>query len=259
MGLYYQESGDKNAPLMVFLHGGGVSSWMWEKQIQYFTNYHCLTIDLPEQGKSSRIDHFTIRDSAEKIIVLTEKMSNGKKIVVIGFSLGAQVAIQMISMKPDLISSAVINSALVRPNAFFRKMIRPSVKFTFPLISIKYFARLQSKILYVSEEHFEAYYEETSQMKADSLIRILKENMSFEIPNDFNKARCKILVTVGEKEKGIMKKSAIDIVSSNSNCLGIIIPSVGHGVSLQKPNFFNQMVEKWLLECVLPINAIPIK
>lgn len=259
MDLYYQEYGDKNASLMVFLHGGGVSSWMWDNQIHYFTNYHCVTIDLPEQGKSKQMDHFSIRESAEKIIELIEKIANGKKVIVIGFSLGAQVAIQMLSMNADLISNAVINSALVRPNAFFEKLIRPSIKLTYPLIGNRYFSKLQSKTLYVGEEYFETYYKESSQMRSDTLIRILKENMSFKIPNDFNKARGKILVTVGEKEKALMKKSTRDIVSSNSNCVGIIIPNVGHGISLLNPNFFNQMIENWLQESILPQDAITIK
>lgn len=34
--LHSIEHGDKQASLMVFLHGGGVSSWMGEKQIEYF-------------------------------------------------------------------------------------------------------------------------------------------------------------------------------------------------------------------------------
>jgi pimeloyl-ACP methyl ester carboxylesterase len=96
-------------------------------------------------------------------------------------------------------------------------------------------------------------------MKSDTLIRILEENMSFELPNDFNNARGKILVTVGEKEKAIMKKSAIDIVSSNSNCKGIVIPNVGHGISMVNPNFFNQMIEKWIQEGALPQGAKTIK
>jgi pimeloyl-ACP methyl ester carboxylesterase len=34
--LHYEEYGDKNSTLMLFLHGGGVSGWMWDKQIQLF-------------------------------------------------------------------------------------------------------------------------------------------------------------------------------------------------------------------------------
>jgi pimeloyl-ACP methyl ester carboxylesterase len=253
--LYYQEYGDENAPLVVFLHGGGVSSWMWDKQVDYFTSYHCVTIDLPEQGESTQSGYFSIRYSAEKVIELLEKLADGKEIIVIGFSLGAQVAIQMLSMKPNLIDHAVITSALVRPNALVRKMIPLMIKTTFPLLRNRSFSKLQSKVLYIDEDYFEIYYKETSQMKSDTLIRILKENMSFKVPSDFTKAKTNILVTVGEKEKAIMKKSANDIVSSNSNCTGVIIPNVGHGISLQDPHYFNEMIEKWLQGSVLQVEV----
>lgn len=259
MGLHYQEYGDKNDSLMVFLHGGGVSSWMWDKQIQYFSHYHCMTIDLPEQGASKCTENFSIQLSADIINELIEKKANGKEVIVIGFSLGAQVTIQMLSINPNLIDYAFINSALVRPNSFLRKMIRPSIKLTFPLVKNRSFAKLQAKTLYVDNESFDTYYKESSQMKSDTLIRILEENMSFEIPNNFNNAKGKILVTVGEKEKAVMKKSAIDIVSSNANCIGIVIPNVGHGISLMNPNFFNQMIEKWIQEGALAQDTIKIK
>jgi len=253
MALYYEEYGDKNKPLMVFLHGGGVSSWMWDKQIQYFTHYHRIAIDLPEQGKSNDKDNFSIRGSAEKIIELIEKLSNNKKVIVIGFSLGAQVTIQMLSMTHDLINYAMINSALVRPSSLFvKKLIKPSIKLTYPLIKWKSFSKLQAKTLFIDNEYFDTYFKESSRMKSDTLTRILEENMSFEIPSDFSKAQCNILVTVGEKEKTIMKKSANDIMLNHSNCIGIIIPGVGHGVPLVNPEFFNQMVEKWIQNGSLP-------
>lgn len=259
MTLVYEEYGDENAPLLVFLHGGGVSSWMWDKQIDYFTHYHCVTIDLPEQGKNSHNGSFSIHKTAEQINELLEGIAKGKEIIIVGFSLGAQVIIQMLSLNSSLINKAIINSALVRPNVFMRKMIRPAVKLSFPLISNRYFAKLQSKTLYVNEAYFETYYKESSQMKADTLIRILEENMSFKIPNDFTEAKATILVTVGGKEKSLMKKSAANIVEANPNCIGIIIPNVGHGISLLKPTYFNELVEKWLLESGLPEDVLVIK
>lgn len=259
LDLHYQEYGDKKASLMVFLHGGGVSSWMWDKQIEYFAHYHCVAIDLPEQGKSNHVDDFSIRGSAEKIIELLEEIANDKKVIVIGFSLGAQVTIQMLSMKQNLIDYAIINSALVRPISFAKKLISPSIKLTFPLIKNKLFSKLQAKILYVKNEYFDTYFKESSLMKSETLIRILEENMSFEIPNGFSKAKGNILVTVGEKEKAIMKKSAKDIVLNNSNCIGIIIPNIGHGIPLANPDFFNLMIEKWIQEGILPQGVKSIK
>lgn len=246
MGLSYREYGDRDARLIVFLHGGGVSSWMWDKQVQYLTNYHCVTVDLPEQGQNAQKDKFLIKNSAHRIIELINEFANGKEVIVIGFSLGAQILVQILSYRPGLINYAIINSALVKPNRLGQKLMGPLIRFTFPLIKNRTFSKLQAKTLFIGEEYFESYYNESCQMERQTLVRIIKENMSFELPAEFSKASGKILVTVGEKEKAVMKKSASKIVNVNEKCTGVIISGVGHGVPLSKPDLFNQMIEKWI-------------
>lgn len=256
--LKYKEYGDKNAPLILFLHGGGVSSWMWDRQVYYFTDYHCVTIDLPEHGENRDNTLFSIADSAYQIIELLEKLSHGKSITVVGFSLGAQVLIQMLRDKPNFIDNAMINSALVRPIPG-KNCISPLIKLSFPFIKNKTLSKLQAKSLYIWDEDLEKYYHETCQMERNTLIRIINENMSFEIPEGFDKAKGKILVTVGTKERNIMKKSARDILHNNKNSTGIAISGVGHGVPLAEPDFFNQILEKWLKNEDLPAECIVIK
>jgi pimeloyl-ACP methyl ester carboxylesterase len=121
--------------------------------------------DLPEQGLSNICTNFSIKLSAEKLIDLIEEKAEGKKVIVIGFSLGAQLIIQMLSMKPDLINYAIINSALVRPISFAKKLIRPSIRLTFPLIKNKLFSNVQAKTVIVHKDYFEKYYKESCQMK----------------------------------------------------------------------------------------------
>lgn len=257
LDLAYQEYGDPKKSLMVFLHGGGVSSWMWKKQVQHFTNYHCLTIDLPEHGASRNAGDFSILSSAEKINEIIEEKRNRKKVIVIGFSLGAQVAIQMLSLKPNLIDYAIINSALVRPpSKAVRKMMRQSIYLSSSLVKSKAFAKLQAKTLYIGKDYFDTYYEESSQISADTLIRIFDENMSFKIPENFRDAKANILVTVGGNENSLMKRSAKELVKNHPNCTGINIPRVGHGISLHNPGFFNSLVENWLKDGSLPEEVI---
>lgn len=251
MGLYYKESGDINGPLMVFIHGGGVSGWMWDKQVEYFSNYHCIVPDLPEQGSSRGEYLFTIDLSAKQIITLIEQKRNGKPIIVVGFSLGAQVLISMLSMRPDLIDFAIINSALVRPVPF-SKILAKSLVLTYPLVKNKRFSNIQAKSMYIEEDYFERYYQESCRLSKAAFARIMQENISYHIPDNFKNSSSKILVTVGEKEKSIMKKSLTDIVNSNSNCQGIILPQIGHGVSLAKPDFFNKLIDDWIQHGLLP-------
>ncbi|WNS44880.1 alpha/beta hydrolase [Paenibacillus sp. MMS20-IR301] len=69
MGLHVQEYGDSNAGIMLlFLHGGGVSGWMWEKQVQYFSSSYCVVPDLPGHGRSDGAD-FTIQGRKEKAVM----------------------------------------------------------------------------------------------------------------------------------------------------------------------------------------------
>lgn len=111
---------------------------------------------------------------------------------------------------------------------------------------------LVASIVFFLSQKFTFTKKESSQMKVETLIRILEENMSFKLPENFQKARGKILVTVGEKEKAVMKKSAMDIVKSNPNCTGIILSNIGHGVPLANPTFFNRMIDAWIDEGNIP-------
>lgn len=230
---------------------------MWEKQLEYFRNYHCLVPDLPGHGLSSRME-FSIHSSAEEIVSLIQAKTQGKQVILIGFSLGAQIAIKILSLYPDLVDYAIINSALVRPIPLANKITKPMIRLTYRLTKNRTFSKIQAKQLYIREEMFETYYKETMKMDRNTLIKILEENMSFCIPKEFSMSKAKILITAGNDEKKIMKKSVLDLLDKNINCKGLIIPNVGHGVSLALPDLFNQMVEAWIHDGELPNGLIPV-
>lgn len=107
--------GDIDKPLLVFLHGGGVSSWMWDEQVKYFNNYKCLVPDLPGHGKSNDGYNFSIRETANQISTIIEEHKADQQVTAIGFSLGVQVLISMLSENNNLIDKAVIISASTKP------------------------------------------------------------------------------------------------------------------------------------------------
>ena len=55
-------------------------------------------------------------------------------------------------------------------------------------------------------EYFKRYYEDSVRMNVNTLIEMLRENMSYILPTSFSKSTARILVTVGEKEKGIIEE-----------------------------------------------------
>lgn len=56
-------------PIMIFLHGGGVSSWMWQEQIKTFKEaYECYTPDLIGHGTRADEQSYSMRESALEVI-----------------------------------------------------------------------------------------------------------------------------------------------------------------------------------------------
>ncbi|GIO90465.1 MULTISPECIES: alpha/beta fold hydrolase [Paenibacillus] len=248
LNLYVKESGNQDASrMMVFLHGGGVSGWMWNKQVSFFKDSWCLVPDLPGHGRSSG-DHvsFSIKETAEQICDLISAKADGREVVVVGFSLGAQILVDMMCQNPELIHYAVVNSALLRPMPAALRMIVPSVRLSFPLMRRRWFSKLQAGTLYVGEDDFEHYYAESLQMNQKLLVSVLTENMSYSLSPQIAESNARLLVTVGEKERGIMRKSAEDLVGHSDRAVGVVFPGIGHGIPLANPELFNHVVDGWL-------------
>lgn len=244
MNLCYRESGNMDAPLMVFLHGGGVSGWMWEKQHTYFTDFHCLVPDLPGHGKTGG-ESFSIEETAQAVSRLIVEKRGDQPVIVVGFSLGAQILITLLASKNNLIDFAVINSALVKPILFPAMLIKTMALF-FPLSKNRIFARLQARSMYIDSSLFNQYFQDVQNMKEAIFSEIMEQNFSFRLPDNFGQTSAKILATVGAKEKSIMKKSWKEIVESHKMSEGVMFSDIGHGAPLANSETFNRVVRKWL-------------
>ena len=257
--MYVKELGRKEAPTVVFLHGGGVSGWMWQRQADYFKDYRLLIPDLPGHGNSREEPFTTMQETAAALIEILEEKAEGQKVHLIGFSLGAQLGVEILSQAPQLLQSAILLSPLVRPFGTGKGMMDAAIKMCYGLMKNRQFQKLQAKVLYIGEEYFEQYFEDVKNTSLEDLRSYMNANMSYKLPETFKDHQVRTLVLAGCKEKSVMRQSAADLVHSNRYCIGYEIPGVGHGVSLADPELFNRLVKAWLEEKALPEKLITIK
>lgn len=256
MEMYVQEFNSAQSISVVFIHGGGVGGWMWDKQVKGCDDFHCIIPDLPGHGGSRAIQHFSIKECAHQIAKLIKNLGHGGKAHVVGHSIGAQILVQLLADSPDVLSSAVINSALVRPIGGMSGLIRPSVKLTVPLAQQKWFAKLQAKSLSVPEEYFPRYYDESKSITAVILEQLLMENATFELPDGLKENNIPILVLVGQKERKIMINSAKDLVSIIPNSRGYVVQGVGHGFNFDNPLLYNNILRGWFIDRQFPTDQL---
>ncbi|WP_144526071.1 alpha/beta fold hydrolase [Bacillus pumilus] len=247
-------------PIMIFLHGGGVSSWMWQEQIQTFKEvYDCYTPDLIGHGTRADEQSFSMQESALEVISLIKEHAQGRQVILVGFSLGAQVAVDVLSKEPDIVDIAVINSALVMPLPRLYLMVRPLLPLTYPLLKKDWFIELQAEKMRLPKDVLNHYMADSKSLQKKTLLTMFQENLHYKLPDTFQQAKARILVTVGEKEKGIMKRSAKKLTNSHPQSTGVIVPDIGHTFTFEKKELFMDMVQCFIEGRALPAELKEIK
>ncbi|AZV57378.1 alpha/beta hydrolase [Clostridium sp. AWRP] len=250
--MIFKEFGNKNMPVIIFLHGGGLSWWSWKLQIEALQKDYCIITPIIDgHGDACDTTFVSIKKSAEQIVKYIKENYNGKVFALCGLSIGAQIVVEILSQESDITENAVIESALVYPIKMATSLIVPMYNMCYGLIKKRWYAKLQAKTLNVPKELFESYYYDSSRMTKESLINIMKSNGDYSMPQALYKTKAKTLILVGEKELSVMKKSAILLHKTINGSFLKVIEKGGHGeISLIYPDkYLNLLQQLFINNC----------
>ena len=171
----------------------------------------------------------TIEDNAAEIIDLIRSDLGGSVFLLGGLSLGAQVALEMLSQQGDVCEYALIESAAVIPSKVTHAMIKPSIACSYRLIKQKWFARLQFKSLRIKDELFEDYYRDTCAISKEDMIAFLRANTSYTLKESVKNSTADVRIYYGEKETRAIKRSAQRIKEMLPTATVIELNGMVHG------------------------------
>ncbi len=243
--MLFKEFGHPDAPTVILLHGGGLSWWSWQPIIdRLMPAYHVVTPVIDGCGEDAHEPFESIEASAQTLLRYIREHCGGRVHALGGLSLGAQIAVETLSVQPDVAAFAVIESALVLPIRTTKTLTVPMVRLSYPLIQKRWFARLQAKELCVPDTQFERYYADSLKLSKASLVKTIQSNGTYALKPGIAKATAKTLILVGEKELAVQKKSAQALLASLPDGRLYTAPGMKHGeLSLRHPGLY---VEKLL-------------
>lgn len=122
---YYINKVDDKQPYLFFLHGAGSNHTIWNPFIEHFSERNYIVQDLRGHGDSEpgRLSNITVGNYAEDIKCIIE--SEGiEKVILIGNSLGASVAVEFSRLYPHhvhrMILFSIFSSRYIWFSLFFR-------------------------------------------------------------------------------------------------------------------------------------------
>lgn len=220
--LNYVEKGEGTP--VVLLHGNGGSLECFKHQIEYFSkDYRVIAIDTRGHGKSPMgTKPFTIKQFAEDLKDFLDE-HNLKKVHILGYSDGGNIAITFALKYPEYIDKLILNGSNLFPRG-----VKPSCQIP---IEINY--RLTGIIAKKSEK---------AQKKHLLLGLMVNEpNIKFD---ELKAIKMPTLVLVGTVDM-IKNSHSVAIANALPNSKFVALPG-GHGIVHDTPKQFNKAVEDFL-------------
>ena len=240
------EFGKQNKDSVLLLHGGGLSWWNYREVAKLLEKDYHVILPVLDGHADSDAAFTTIEDNAARLISYIETHFGGQVTVLGGLSLGGQVALEMLSQRPDICQFALIESALVKPSKLTYALIGPTFGMSYGLIKQRWFAKMQADYLGIPKELFEDYYRDTCAISKTDMIAFLQANCTYEIKTSLAETTAKVKIVAGGKEQKNVLDSAKLIHQTIPGSQLDILSSLRHGdLSINHPEWYVQMLKEW--------------
>lgn len=245
--MHVDEVGDPDGRPALLVHGGGVGGWMWEPLLSHLTGDHRLIVpDLPGHDSSADEDYVSHDRSVARLIDLLESRC-AAPVTVIGFSLGAQLAVLLASRRPDLVGRVIAVSALAVPTPA-RGATLALLGATVGLAGHEGFARLQARGLSVPPAHVEDYVRTSTGLSRATLLAAVGENLRFVAPARWARFPGPALILAGAREGRAVRTSAAVLHEALPGSTLEIVRGSGHDIPLRRPAWLARRLREWIGE-----------
>lgn len=239
----YAEYGTEQKDIILFLHGGGLAPWSFREEAEQLKDHYHVIIPVLDGHSGSDRDFTTMESNANEIIGFIDEKCSGSVFLIGGLSLGGQILVEILSLRPDICKYALIESALVLPMRTTYALIQPTFSLCYPLVKKRWFAKLQFHSLHIKKDYFEDYFRDSAAITKENMIAFLRENANYRLKKDIEACQANTLILVGSRESNIMIKSAKILHEKIPNSSLEILPGFRHGdLSLNHSQLYIQKI-----------------
>jgi pimeloyl-ACP methyl ester carboxylesterase len=263
--LHYEEQGLPDGAAVVFLHGMGGSAHNWAAWTATLRGYWRLALDLPGHGLSD-IGEGADLSMSSLVAALSGFLGHLGlgPVVLVGHSMGAEVAWRFTRDHPDRVRALVLVSATGWPDDARRIRRRRPLAWLFGLrplqpllawVSWRPQVRRSIQIAYSPQpaphaavELYTALAHGTRRRRA--LLRLLSGwyRRGFADPADFKGFNLPTLVMAGEQDRLTSPAHARRFVDAIPGARLILYPGVGHMPMVTRPRQSARDLRRWLGE-----------
>jgi len=243
-GLSYDFAG-KGESTLVLIHGSNLDKRMWDNNfVALQRNAKVLRYDQSALGNSETP---TIKFSNHNDLIELLNELNEKDVTLIGLSSGAQIALDVSLIRPDLVNRLI----LVSPSLFgFTPSENPPyLQEMISALQNQNYSKaneilINSSIMQVPDINKELVKEMINESKQWQLPYNLMQAPDLLAIKSLHKIKAETYVLIGSKDVNSIKQQEKLIVESIPAVTSYTIKNGGHLLNLTSPSEFNELIEK---------------
>ncbi len=223
---------------LVFLHGSGCTSVVWEQQLEFFEG--SLALNFPGHPEGAVLDDVS---ALSAWLIETIKEKNLSDVVLVGHSLGSAVAMQAVLDEPQLFKGLILIGAGARLK------VMPQLLSTLTDL-VKTNAVLPDFLLAANQQIPEPFKSNINEsIKANGVNVLLNDFTAcdkFDVMDELAQLNIPTQVIVGDKDQMTPLKYASYLKELLPNARLTIIENATHMVFAERAELVNKTIQDFL-------------
>ncbi len=230
-----------------------MSGWSWEPVVERLPQYRCLVPDLPHYGKSFHQGPFEMGRAAAAVAELIRSTAGVDRAHLVGFSLGAQVGLQLLATEPQHVERAVLSGTMINTTRWVRQ-----TQFLLGAISRNgVYRRALSRYRNshpapIPAARIDEYREDVRLITSGQLADVVVASSGFTSPKGLDTANPPTLFLTGTREAPAVHRWAASLAQQMPHGIDRVAIDMAHDWPLREPELFSRTVDGWLSAAALP-------
>jgi 3-oxoadipate enol-lactonase len=249
----YNDVGEKDNPVLIFIHGFPFNKKMWNDQLEKLSSkFRCIAFDLPGYGRSELAEDISIENYADVLDAFMNLMQIDEA-AICGLSMGGYIALRAIEKYPERFSRLILcDTQCITDSEEGRKKRYSNIELI-EKAGVGPFAEGFLKNLFTEKNLMakEGYTVEIKTMmlstKPETVIATLKALAErAETCSNLKNINIPVLVICGEEDKVTPVQQAKFLFENIRGAKLKLIPAAAHLSNIEQASVFNAALMEFM-------------
>ena len=244
--MFYDFYGEEQNPVLVLLHGAAALDNFTHQYELLASRFFVLVPHLPGAGAAADEAY----DPQATIDALAEWIAslNRGKVMLMGHSVGGQLAVKLVSEHESLFSRAVFLSPWVVSSEKSIKLYSSMARLTHSSVKNAKLLRMQAHYWGYTPEQTEKLVAYSANISLDTYVSFFQKCVQLSDLSGYSSVQIPMLAMCARGETAEMKASVHALGEQNTNCLSVIFPKGSHDFVLRCSDLLNPLLMDFLTQ-----------